>query len=257
MLLPLIERYEVWKKKGFSSIYEYAAKLAGMSRRKVDDSIRILRNISDKPALLKVAEEKGINSVRPVAVIATKKTEEFWAEKAANMSKNTLETYVRESSMGLQGKACTSTAIEPEEPVNFSPELAKKLKQFLKRENAEELLEAFLEEQKKSEVAETVNIPTRMRRFVIERTGGRCAYPSCNKPYVELHHTGRYAIERRHDPEHIHALCKVHHELAHNGLIGNEEGLPHTWYVLERPDSTNYKYFVDQRVQLMKHNAVV
>ena len=45
LLLPEIERKKIWKRKNFLSIYEYAAKLAGMSKHKVDDSLRILRKI--------------------------------------------------------------------------------------------------------------------------------------------------------------------------------------------------------------------
>src|SRR3989338_3776047 len=67
LLLPEIEKMQIWRKKGFASIYEYAAKLAGMNRSKVDDALWILRKIEDKPALIKVASEKGINAVRPVA----------------------------------------------------------------------------------------------------------------------------------------------------------------------------------------------
>ena len=96
LLLPEIEKYEVWKKKGFGSIYEYAAKLAGMSRNAVDDALRILRKIEDKPALMKVAEKKGINAVRPVVAVATVENADFWAGKAEIMSKHTLETYIRE-----------------------------------------------------------------------------------------------------------------------------------------------------------------
>lgn len=96
MLLPEIEKHFIWQKKGFFSIHEYAAKIAGMNHETVNDALRILEKISDKPELLKVAEQKGINAVRPVAAIATKETEKFWAEKATIMSKNTLETYVRE-----------------------------------------------------------------------------------------------------------------------------------------------------------------
>ncbi|MBU0982067.1 hypothetical protein KKC94_05240 [Patescibacteria group bacterium] len=255
VLLPLVEQYEIWKEKGFSSIYEYAAKLAGMSRSKVEDCLRIYKKIEDKPALREVAERKGINAVRPVITLATTETEVFWAEKAKEMSVGTLKAYAKEF-RELSNHEQVGFRDVPES-VTLSPELAKKLKQFLKRENAEELLEAFLEEQEKPEVAETVNIPARMRQFVIERTGGHCAYPSCNKPYVELHHTGRQAIELKHNPDHIHALCKFHHELAHNGLIGNEEGPPHTWYILQKPDPSNHKYFIDQQVQLIRHNAVL
>ncbi len=96
LLLPEIERLQIWKKKGFGSIYEYAAKLAGMSRGTVDDALRILEKIEDKPNLLLVAEVKGLGAVRPVVSLVTSENEKFWACKAAAMSKNTLETYVRE-----------------------------------------------------------------------------------------------------------------------------------------------------------------
>jgi len=96
LLLPEINRHAIWQKKGFGSIYEYAAKLAGMSRNTVDDALRILEKIEDKPNLRLVAEQKGLGAVRPVATLATSENEKFWARKAAGMSKNTLETYVRE-----------------------------------------------------------------------------------------------------------------------------------------------------------------
>lgn len=96
LLLPEINRRQIWKKKGFSNIFEYAGKLAGMSKSSVKDALRIMRKVEDKPALRKVIEEKGIQSVKPVIAIATPETAEFWAEKARIMSKNTLETYVHE-----------------------------------------------------------------------------------------------------------------------------------------------------------------
>ncbi len=98
LLLPEIEKHRIWEKKGFGSIYEYAAKLAGMSRNTVDDAMRILRKIENEPALQKVVEQKGLNSVRPVVAIATPETAGFWAEKAMLMSRHTLETYVKEVS---------------------------------------------------------------------------------------------------------------------------------------------------------------
>ncbi|MEK7085756.1 MAG: hypothetical protein AAB953_01960, partial [Patescibacteria group bacterium] len=96
LLLPEIEKQQVWLKKGFGSIYEYAAKLAGMTRGQVEDALYILRKIEDKQALLKVVEEKGLNSIRPVVAIATEKDQNFWARKAMEMSHHTLATYVRE-----------------------------------------------------------------------------------------------------------------------------------------------------------------
>jgi hypothetical protein len=41
LLLPEIERHRIWERKKFGSIYEYAAKLSGMSRNTVDDALRL------------------------------------------------------------------------------------------------------------------------------------------------------------------------------------------------------------------------
>jgi hypothetical protein len=102
LLLPEIYKYRIWEQKGFGSIYEYAAKLAGMSREKVNETLRILGKIEKLPALLRVAAEKGVGAVKPVATIASLETASFWAEKAKMMSKHTLETYVKE--LRLQGE---------------------------------------------------------------------------------------------------------------------------------------------------------
>jgi len=93
LLLPEIERSRVWNKKGFGSIYEYAAKLAGMSRETVNDSLRVLKKIEDKPLLKEVVEEKGIRIVKAIVNLVDDSNEKFWAEKAKTMSLHTLEVY--------------------------------------------------------------------------------------------------------------------------------------------------------------------
>ncbi len=76
LLLLDIDRYKVWRKKGFGSIYEYAAKIAGLSRLQVNESLRVLEKIEDKPALQEIAREKGIWAVRSVVTVATKETDQ-------------------------------------------------------------------------------------------------------------------------------------------------------------------------------------
>lgn len=96
-MLPLIDEYKIWDKRGYSSIYEYAYKLAGMNQDQVRESLRIMRHISNRPALQRVVDAKGLNAVRPVlTLVAHGDSEEFWAEKAMEMSQQTLVTYVRE-----------------------------------------------------------------------------------------------------------------------------------------------------------------
>lgn len=60
LLLPKIEKCRIWEKKGFISIYEYAAKLAGMSRNLVNEGLRIMKKTEGMDKLREVIEEKGI-----------------------------------------------------------------------------------------------------------------------------------------------------------------------------------------------------
>src|SRR3989338_4598906 len=155
LMLPDIEKHEVWRKKGFGTIYEYAAKLASMSRGQVDDALYILRKIENKPALLKVVEEKGINSVRPVVAIATQDDQKYWAEKAMEMSHHTLATYVREF-RSLESnheqvrnvpktKNTTKTII-----MQLSGKLVAKLEELKGNQSLEEMMTKFIEEFEKS-----------------------------------------------------------------------------------------------------------
>lgn len=96
LMLPKIEKNRIWEKKGFFSIYEYAAKIAGMSRNKVNEGLRILKKTENLPAIRRVIEKRGIFAVKPVVNIATEKTDLFWARKAFEMNKGTLEIFVRD-----------------------------------------------------------------------------------------------------------------------------------------------------------------
>jgi hypothetical protein len=113
-LLPEIDKHNIWKKKGFSCIYEYASKIAGLNHSQVRDALRIMRHIQDKPALKAVAEQKGLNSVRAVATLATPENEKMLAAHATEMSVGTLKTFAKElrlqqknndDTMSLQGKS--------------------------------------------------------------------------------------------------------------------------------------------------------
>ncbi|MBI4994677.1 hypothetical protein HZC21_03470 [Candidatus Peregrinibacteria bacterium] len=271
LLLPEIERRQIWKKRGCVSLYEYAAKLAGMSRNSVDDALRVLRKIEDKHALKELAKERGLNAVRPVAVIATAETADFWAGKAREMSKNTLEMYVREykKQEDLDLESRTSTAVRSENLFNLpvksetkivtmelDPKIAAELEKLKGRGNWNELMREFLElrkqklEQEKPESAQTESryIPEKIRRFAEAKTRGQCAYPGCIKPYKILHHTQRWALKKYHDPDKLIPLCKAHERLAHHGLVENEDQQTENWRILKEPVWWDIKQIVDKAV---------
>lgn len=306
LLLPEIDRKKIWKKRGFGSIFEYAGKLAGMSRSSVEDALRILKKIEDKRELRKVVEEKDLNAIRPIVAIATKETADFWASKASQLTKNTLEAYVREfkkhgmikmeetygshlPSSNLKdefsvnfkkndGKIfsfiCrTSTEIEAENLHQFSgtlntgsnqesltmtldPEIAAELKKLKGEDDWNALMKELLElrkqklEQEKPLPIETDSrhIPEKIKKFVLQRTRGQCAYPACGKKGTILHHTQRFALKNIHDPDRLFPLCKEHERIAHHGLIANEEQETKAWRILDKPIWWKSKRMIDQKV---------
>ncbi|MEK7672802.1 MAG: HNH endonuclease signature motif containing protein [Patescibacteria group bacterium] len=265
LLLSDVDKFEVWKKKGFESIYEYAAKLAGMNHGQVDESLRIYRKIENKPALLEVAEKKGLYAVKPVATIATEETQEYWAKYAKEMRKHELETFVRDfrnQEMQISDKTSDEQKLKTL-VMNLKPEIAIKL-QKINGGDWNELMEKFiklyeenlnkeLEKEKPEQVKNTSrHIPQDIQNHVLKRSHGKCEFPSCNKNYDHLHHINRYASDKVHDPDQIVALCEAHHALAHRGLIDNEDGPRAKWKIAKDPDMTSLNWFIDRQVALYR-----
>lgn len=98
-LLPEVMRRHLYKKKGYISIYEFAAKLAGMSVSSVDKILDIAEKLQDKPKLRSLLEAGSIgwSKLQTVAYIATPETDRKWAEKAEKLGARTLEAYVQET----------------------------------------------------------------------------------------------------------------------------------------------------------------
>lgn len=261
-LLPEIYRQKIWRDEGFTSIYHYAAELANMSRYQVELALWTLDKIKHMPALLKVAKEKGIHVVRILANVATPATAEFWAEKARIMSKHALEAYVQEFRWNGQSESCPGTRRRATVAMELESEVVEKLKAIKGDKDWNSLMKELLELAHKNAVAnpkplkpkpapvhtDSRHIPNPMQSYVRERTGMLCAYPGCTKPPFQLHHTQRWMLDKTHDPDLIQSLCKTHNELAHLGLIYNEEGSPKTWRLLQEPDRTSPKWRVDQQV---------
>lgn len=266
LLLPGIDHRQIWKKRKCSSIYEYAAKVAGMSRYAVNEALRILEKVEDKPLLKALIEEVGINKVKPVISIVTEETEAFWVQKARELPKNALETYVRNyRSDGLPRKSSEPEKYTDEINVEFTVKtaLAKKLEQIKKRADFEVLLEKFVESverQDETERPESVgnssrHIPVEIQKYVENKTGGLCAYPGCSKPATSLHHTQRWALEKVHDPARLQPLCTAHERLAHKGLIENEEASPENWKLRTQSDKTNSKFYIDTLIGLYRRHG--
>ena len=94
--IPEVAKRRLYKKYGYCSIHEFAAKMANVSRDNVDEVLRVNEKFSEMPKMKSLIGEVGLSKLKIVACIATKETESFWAEKVKNMTKQVLEIYVRE-----------------------------------------------------------------------------------------------------------------------------------------------------------------
>jgi len=94
--LPEIYKRRLYRKKGFGSIYEFAAKIGGVSQNVVRVVIRVDEKLEDFPELRSAIEKVGIHKVRLVANIVTKETESQWTEKVLTMTKLGLQTHVKD-----------------------------------------------------------------------------------------------------------------------------------------------------------------
>ena len=91
-------------------------------------------------------------------------------------------------------------------------------------------------------------IPAAVKRYVLAKTNGQCAFPGCVKEAKILHHTERFAVNKWHDPEKIRPMCVAHERLAHLSLIENEEGENENWKVRREVDRNSLAFVVDAEV---------
>lgn len=97
-LLTEVYRRHLYKRRGFVSIYEFAAKLAGMSHETTDRILKLAERFADKPALLDLLQTgaQGWSKLQAVSFIATAATDKLWAQKVEKLNTRALETYIKE-----------------------------------------------------------------------------------------------------------------------------------------------------------------
>ncbi|MFA4891540.1 MAG: HNH endonuclease signature motif containing protein [Candidatus Gracilibacteria bacterium] len=94
-LLPEVEKRHLYKRRGCCSIYEFAAKYAGMNRNTVYQVLSLCAALENKPVLRGLLADCGWSKLRVVASIATPETDDFWAEKTKTLTKGALEIFAK------------------------------------------------------------------------------------------------------------------------------------------------------------------
>ena len=122
--IPEVAKRRLYKKYGYCSIREFASKLAGVSHDNVDEALRVSEKFKELPRMKALIGEVGLSKLRVVACIVNKENEMEIAEKVKNMTKSSLEIYVREkygkseknrnSSLPGEGFASTENSQKPQ-----------------------------------------------------------------------------------------------------------------------------------------------
>lgn len=97
-LLPEIHRRKIHQQKGFNSIYEFAAKLAGLRRRQVNLALNLERRLVDKPELHQAFTSGQISLYKMIKIIsiATSENQSVLLSVTKKLSTRALETLVRD-----------------------------------------------------------------------------------------------------------------------------------------------------------------
>jgi hypothetical protein len=219
-LLPEVYRRRLYEKKGFSSICEFAAKLAGVSKEQVHRVLNLEKRFEDKPILKEMLTkgEVSMNKLARVASIATKENQESLAAQVKILSNRALETLVRDEKSldrnGLHKGSFEDKSVHVHtsaKEFQLSEEVKQKLLEFEEKGlDANAILLELLKKRELEMVLEKEQLSQEQRNT--EKKPSR-AIPSKVKKLI--HHTQRYALSRNHDPYFLAPLCKEHHEIAH------------------------------------------
>lgn len=230
-LLPEVNRRRLHEKKGFSSIFEFAAKLCGLSVEQVRLALNLEKRFADKPILKKMLEngEVSINKLTRIISIATLENEEELAEKVKILPISALNTLVRDEKRNENGLAQGLYVQTQQQQFRIADDVAEELNELhAKGIDVNELLRTMLQQrrekiaQTKEKIAEEIKteqsryIPARIKKIIREEHGEKCSIATCQKPSKEVHHTQRFSLSKTHDPKFLAPLCHDHHVIAHS-----------------------------------------
>lgn len=253
-LLPEVALRRLYERKGFCSVYEFAAKLAGVSRKQVDMVLRLEKKFDGLPVLRMALTTGKVspNKLVRIASIATRNNQEELVERSEYLSSRALEVFVKDckkqDGKGLDkaangGKCLHVQNLESGDDgcggvLNLDGDVRRELSEMQEkgidvnaflREVLAARWEKIVEEKarlaqkqiRKKEDMDMIGkptsryVPVAVKRIVREEFGTKCSVEGCYRLAVHLHHENSFAEAQVHDPRVMRPLCKGHHELRH------------------------------------------
>lgn len=238
-LLPEIARRELYRQKGFDSIFTYAFMVGGVSELQVRTVLRLEKKLEKTPELheLLIRGEVSHHKLDRVASIAQPENETFLVNQVQLLSQRSLDTLVKDEKHDELGLCAQTLALSPvlklEEDVEKELvamqqkgiDINGELRIFLTQRKAKivEEKENLAQEQMQKEhtykqngTSPSRHIPQRIQNLLKKEFGIKCAKDGCNKAWQDQHHTTRFAFTKSHNPYNIAPLCREHHKIAHS-----------------------------------------
>jgi hypothetical protein len=231
-LLPEVNRRRLYERHGCLSIFEFAAKLAGLSEGQVRRALNLSYEFRDKPALqsLLVNGNVGLSKLARVASIATTENESELAEKVRLLPQKALETLARDERQNSSVKPLFEVkSVRAHTTFELSSEVVEELNALHEQgQDVNAILMELLQSRKekiratkeqlaeKTEPTASRHISVPVKRVLQEEFGQKCSIRTCKHPAAEIHHTQRFSLASTHDPHYLAPLCKEHHQIAHS-----------------------------------------
>lgn len=234
-LLPEVYKRKLYEKK-FLSIFEFAAKLAGVSEEQVRRVLNLEKKLQNKPELHKalVNGEVSMNKLRRIAPIATQENEHLLLEQIKVLPQRAIETLVKDEKNGHVPTLLQEPAPEPQ----LSEEVKMKLYELQQKGiNIDELILGAIEKRNR-EISEDKEkfaeeqilnsktpryIPAKIQRLIQKEHGTKCSMSTCQNEAEEIHHEIPFALLKNHNPHFLKPLCNAHHILSHRIHAAYEE----------------------------------
>lgn len=224
-LLPEVYKRNLFRTKGFASIYFFAAALGGVSENQVNTVLQLEKKFEKTPKIKKILVngEVSHHKLARIASVVKPENEDFWSQQVKTLPQSALSTLVRDVT-GKPGPKMLSANTE----LKLSPAITTRLLELQnKGVNISELIQELLEirdeviQNRKMRLAEKYkntssrHIPAEVLHIINEEYGTKCAVPTCQRPRHNNHHTLYFKLAKNHNPMFIIPLCKDHHAIAH------------------------------------------
>ncbi len=230
-----IDRRQLYRTRGFSSLGDYAMELVGIKPRKAWYLVFIAERLENLPAIRAEFDAGKLSwtKAREIVAVASPDTEEEWLAKARVLSNRDLEKEVRRHDGRGSGAFATVTISMPVEVLEMWHDTYELVERLSGTELEKwQVLEASLAEllgthlplanengASTQETEDEKGLAASVRNAVLDRDGWACRFPACTmRKMLDVHHIEFRSHLGSDEMGNLISLCRIHHGLIHRGI---------------------------------------